>query len=245
MRQIAIMVLAILTNAVQAQKNLKPGSMSFESRWMKDQTYRMKWLSMQDSTALEIGEVTTQITSDKKRLTSITQVALNNAKATWIDTTIAEIHSLKPVYHSSYNGQRDMALHFGKIVTGFYNDKIKQRRLAISDTTTEDYFDSNFYPTLIGWLPLKDGYSQNVSIYDYNPSGKKGVIKAQIKYVSSGIYETNKSGPRAVWVVVVSDEISGGENNHVVYYFDKVDRRLWRQEMSVGGRKMMMVLIEQ
>ena len=138
-----------------------------------------------------------------------------------------------------------MVLNFGQIVTGYYNDKIKKQNTLISDTTTSDYFDSNFYPSLIRWLPLREGYKMDLSIYDYNPSGKIGVIKASVLDVKSGIYQTNFSGSKNVWIVTVADEIGNSKKDPMTYYIDKADRRLWMQEINAGGRQMIMQLIEQ
>lgn len=169
---------------------------------------------------------------------------MTNMKIPWIDTTVANLKTLKPIRHSSYNMQRDLVLNFGKIVTGFYNDKIKKNIILVNDTTESDFFDSNLYPILIGWLPLKNNYKQDILIYDYNPSAKTGAIKASIKNVGSGLYQTDKSGIRKVWIVSVSDEIGNSENGVSTYYFDKVNRKLWKQEIDVKGRKMMMKLVE-
>ncbi len=79
-----------------------------------------------------------------------------------------------------------MVLKFEKVVTGFYNVKMKQKNTIIKDRTLMEYFDSNLYPFLIGWLPLKEGYTQNISIYDYNPTAKIGVLKARVTEVKSG-----------------------------------------------------------
>jgi hypothetical protein len=93
---------------------------------------------------------------------------------------------------------------------------------------------------LITWIPLKEGYKQDISIYDYNPSGKIGVIKASVKNVVSGIYKSNKTGNRNVWVVTVTDEIGNGKDDFMIYYIDKTNRKLWKQEINAGGRKMIM-----
>lgn len=90
--------------------------------------------------------------------------------------------------------QRDMVLNFGKVVTGFYYDKMKDEKTIIGDTTKTGYFDSNLYPILLGWLPLSETYKQDISIYDYNPSAKIGVIKASVKNVSSSTIKTDKNG---------------------------------------------------
>lgn len=204
----------------------------------------MAWYVLKDTTNIEIGNVTTQISVNNKTLTVVTGVSMKNAKGPWVDSTIANVKTLQPVRHASYNMQRDMVLNFGKIVTGFYNNKIKNSSTAISDTTNSDYFDSNLYPLLIGWLPLENNYKQDISIYDYNPSAKIGVLKASVKHVTSGVYTSDKNGIRNVWIVTVTDEISNGPNDSSVYYFDKTDRRLWKQEINISGRKMMMKLVE-
>ncbi len=231
---------AMLSMAVIAQTNLTPGKKSFEQKWIKGDTYQMTWFAIKDTVTLEIGEVSTQILTDKKYITIVTEVKMKNSKEPWIDTTIANISTLTPIRHASYNMQRDMVLNFGKVVTGFYNDKQKQQNYPVSDTTFKEYFDSNLYPALLAWLPLKDGYKQDISIYDYNPSGKTGVIKASILNVTSGTCESKKSGIKNVWVLTVTDEIGNEKNNSMIYYIDKTDRKLWKQEINAAGRKMMM-----
>jgi hypothetical protein len=193
---------------------------------------------------MEIGKVNTSTSSDKKNITVVTQVSMKQMKTPWVDTTVADKNTLKPIRHSSYNGQRDMVLNFGKVVTGTYNNKMKKKQTEIKDTTNAAYFDSNLYPTLISWLPLKEGYKQDIAIYDYNPDGKIGVIKAFVKEVKKGMYESKKSGTHNVWVVTVSDEIGNGENGISTYYIDVLDRKVWKQEINAGGRKMEMILLE-
>lgn len=244
MKSITTAILAIITIAGYAQTSVTPGRNSFQKKWIKNETYQMIWYAMRDTAKFEIGKVSTQIKTDKKTITIVTQVNMKNMQIPWVDSTIADISTLKPIHHSSYNMQRDMVLNFGKIVTGFYNDKTKQQHTLISDTTREDYFDSNLYPALIGWLPLKEGYKENISIYDYNPSGKTGVIKAHVKDVKSGTCKTLSSGTKNVWIITVADEISNGKNDFMIYYIDKFNRKLWKQEATIGGRKMMMQLVE-
>lgn len=244
MKSIITTILVIITIAGSAQTSITPGKKSFEKRWIKNETYQMIWYVLRDTEKVEIGQVLTQIKTDKNIITIVTQVNMKNMKTPWVDSTIANFSTLRPIHHASYNVQRDMVLNFGKIVTGFYNDKAKQLLTTISDTTKEDYFDSNLYPALIGWLPLKESYRTDVSIYDYNPSGKIGVIKAHIANVKIGIYNSISSGAKNVWIVTVTDEISTGKNDFMIYYIDKSDRRLWKQEINAGGRKMMMQLTE-
>ena len=244
MKSIFLFLLTVAALTSNAQNLLTPSKKYFDKRWIKNDNYQVIWYALRDTAKFEIGRVTTQISIDKTNLTVVTQVSLKNIKTPWVDSTVANLKNLKPIRHSSYNMQRDMVLNFGKIVTGFYNDKMKRSKTTVSDTTKSDYFDSNLYPVLIGWLPLDNNYKQDISIYDYNPSAKIGVIKASVKNVSSSIYQTDKNGIREVWVVTVSDEIGNGENGVSTYYFDKTDRRPWKQEIEANGRKMMMKLVE-
>lgn len=240
MKLIITTIFAMLCSGVNAQTILVPGKSSFEKKWVKNDSYQMTWFALKDTAKFEIGEVSTRISSDDKNITVVTAVKMKNSQAPWVDTTVADVSTLSPVRHASYNMQRDMLLNFGKIVTGFYNDKLKQKQTIISDTTVTAYFDSNIYPVLLTWLPLTDGYKQSISIYDYNPSKKVGVIKAFVKQVTSGIYESSKSGRIDVWVVTVVDEIGNNDKDFMTYYIDKKDRTLWKQEINAAGRKMLM-----
>jgi len=244
MKAIVVVILMFTGITGSAQSLLTPSQNSIEKKWMKQTQYEMTWYAFRDTARMEIGKVDTQVMVDEKNLTVITRVILKNTDSPWIDSTVANAVTLKPVRHSSYNKQRDMVLDFGEIVTGFYRDKTKNTLTSIHDTVTGGYFDSNLYPVLIGWLPVTVGYTCDISIYDYNPNGKTGVLKASVKKVTSGRYQTDKSGTRDVWIITVTDEIGSGGNAVSRYYFDKADRRLWNQEVEVSGRKMMMKRVE-
>jgi hypothetical protein len=243
MKHILSMIFLLPALFGNSQTRLVPAKKLVDKKWLITQHYQMAWYALKDTAKMEIGKITTQVSNENNRVTVITQVNMKNARTPWVDSTIANAEDLGPVYHSSYNAQRDMVLNFGKIVTGFYTDKVNKVTTAIRDTTNEKYFDSNIYPALITWLPLKEGYKQDISIYDFNPRGKTGVLKAMIREVKKGVFESTKSGIHQVWIVTISDEISG-EDAVNTYYIGIADRKLWRQELSAGGRKMRMELIE-
>lgn len=236
---LALMTITSLTS--NGQNLLTPSKRSFEKKWVTNTDYQMIWYTVKDTREYEIAKVTTRISKDKSKITVVTRVIMKNMKTNWIDSTVADLKTLRPIRHASYNMQRDVVLNFGKVVTGFYNDKIKKIITTINDPTSSEYFDSNLYPILIGWLPLCDSYKQNISIYNYTPAGKRGVIKAYVKNVASSSYQTEKNGIRNVWDVTVSDEIGNGIST---YYFDKVDRKLWKHEIDTNGHKMIMKLVE-
>jgi hypothetical protein len=241
-----ILTAILICNAffTNAQTILTPSKNAVEKKWIKNQNYEMVWYAVKDTTKKEIGKISTSISSNKKNITVVTQVSMKQMKTPWVDITIAKKNTLKPIRHSSYNGQRDMILNFGKVVTGTYNNKMKKKQSEIKDTTNQAYFDSNLYPTLISWLPLKEGYKQDIAIYDYNQDSKIGVIKAFVKEVKKCTYKSKNSGIRTVWLVTVADEIGNGENGTSTYYIDTLDRKVWKQEINAGGRKMEMILVE-
>lgn len=234
-------LLTFFALAAAGQEPLVPGKNSFERNRVKSNVYQMTWYGLKDTTKIEIGEVTTRMIADRKYLTIVTNVKLRRSPEPWVDTTIAEIATLKPVRHTSTNMQRDMVLHFGSSVTGYYNDKIKTQNQSILDTPNRPYFDSNIYPYLLCWLPLSEGYTREISIYDYNPGKKTGVLRASVTDVRSGTYTSKSSGVREVWVLTATDEIASGSHDYSTYFIDKADRRLWKQEVFAGGRMMLFV----
>jgi hypothetical protein len=243
MKIFTTVLLAIAAFSTSAQTTLVPGKSSFEKKWISNSEYKMKWLGIRDTMAIEIGEVSTKILVQNDKLTVITNVAMKNSAEPWADTTTAHISTLKPIYHSSFNRQRNMSINFGPTVTGYYFDKPKNEKTVITETPTRDYFDSNIYPVLIGWLPLTDGFTTNITIFDYAPGGNTGVRDIVVSDVKTSSFLSKKQGLRDVWIVTVVD--GKGENASTsIFYFDKQDRTLWKQEIAAGKRNMRMVRVE-
>ncbi len=71
MRAIITTILTFITLLGVAQTILTPGKNSFEKKWLKNDTYQMKWFAMKDTVQFEIGEVSTQILTDKNYLTIV------------------------------------------------------------------------------------------------------------------------------------------------------------------------------
>ena len=242
MRTAFTLVLSICCFSSIAQAVLVPGSTAIQQKWISSDITQMNWYVMKGNERLLIGNVFTQFSKKDKQLMMITTVKMKQFTTSWTDTTIAELPSLKPVYHASHNSQRDMALNFGPVVSGYYYDLMKKENSVIADTTHSPYFDSNLYPAIIRWLPLKEGYNASMAIYDYNPRGKVGVLKATIQSVSQDSVMMPKSGKQHVWAVKVVDEIAEGSVS--TYYIDPLTRRLLRQDIRIPGRQMVMELEE-
>ena len=242
-KTLLLLVIVIFSKNLSAQEpRISPENNPFDSKLIKSETTNMVWFMVQDTLKVELGKVKTEIQKKGNDLYVITTVDMKQAPMKWVDSTIAKISNLKPIYHASYNMQRDMVLRFSEQVTGYYFEKKTNTKTPISETIIEPYFDSNIYPQLIRWLPLKENYSTIISIFDYNPKAKIGVITATIKNTIDT--DINFMGEnRRVWKVETTDEIS---NNSTIttYYIDMKTRKVLKQEIDLGGRKMLMELIK-
>jgi len=233
MKNLLVLVFVFVTSVVAAQQPLMvPGNTTLETKYIKADTYQMKWYMMKDKEKHEVARINTKIRPGKTRLSIISSVDVNNAKTTWIDSTITTLKDLSPVRHYSDNLERGVNLKFTKsTVTGKYNDKLKKQETTINDAVQSTYFDSNFLSYLIRLLPLKEGYTDNIVTYDYSPA-KHGLLSVQVKEVKSGNYK-NKSGNHAVWIVTSLESVKG-QVTQTNYFIDKEDRRIWKQEIFDG-----------
>ena len=244
MKRLITLIMIVISISGNSQTMLVPGGDVIERKWVRNNTSKMSWYAVRDTARFRIGEISTQVLTGQGNLIVVTRVELAQSKSDWVDSTIADEQTLRAIRHSSYNAQRDMVVDFGKPITGYHVDKRSGKKLLLSDTVNAGFFDSNIYPAMIPWLPLKEGYKQEISIYDFNPASRSGLMKAWIRDVKTGVLQTEKSGERKVWVVSVTDEIGDGTNGSSTYYIDMEDRRVWKQEIDVKGSKLLLQLEE-
>lgn len=231
-----ILFLLILSSAnFFAQNLLSPKNPGINPKLIKDETSEAVWYAGNADTKTEIGSIITEIKKlNKSDLLIRTTVKMKQAPdAKWIDSTLVKISDFEPVYHSSYNLNRDMVLKSGKDkVTGYYLDKKSQKKEIIEIPAT-DYFDSSSYAMLIRYLPLKENYTAEISIFDYNPkSEKKGMMKAYILDTQKAEYKG-----KPVWMVKTNDDISN-RTAITTYYIDTITRKIEKQDMDMAERKM-------
>ncbi|MBT9190438.1 DUF3108 domain-containing protein [Zobellia russellii] len=224
------------------EKPLSPKNNPANINLLKSDTSKMSWFIIKDSIEVKIGDIQTKISKEKDRTSIITTVIMQQSASTWIDSTIVSTKNFAPIYHSSFNQQRDMVLKFDEKITGYYLDKITNTRTKISEEADKPFFDSNFYPQLIRLLPLKNGYSNSISIFDYNPKSKIGVITATI--LNTEMSDIKHHGElKQIWRVETTDEISKNSTINT-YYIDISTRKILKQEIEISGRKMIMKLVE-
>ncbi|MBT9190450.1 DUF3108 domain-containing protein [Zobellia russellii] len=208
---------------------------------LQTETTKMSWTMLQDSKEVKIGEVVTDIKKGEDSVTIITTVVLKQSPLTWVDSTIVRTYDFAPIYHSSYNQQRNMVLRFGEKITGFFLDKDTRAKTQLEEEVSMSFFDSNFYPQLIRLLPFDENFSKTISIFDYNPKSKTGVITATIRKVEEVNFE-HEGKSVAVWKVEVTDDISNNLTTSV-YYLNKYNRKILRQEIHLGGKTMVMRIV--
>ncbi|MCF1422946.1 DUF3108 domain-containing protein [Mangrovimonas futianensis] len=242
MLYIIVFIVNTTLSTFAKEKQLNPLNHPANERLLRTETYIMDWLMLTDTSEVKIGEVETQIQKKDAVIYLITKVKMNQSSDKWVDSTVVSSENFKPIYHASYNKQRDMVLKFDKNVTGYYLDKQTGLKTEILEETYQPFFDSNFYPQLIRLLPLKENYSATISIFDYNPKSKIGAITATIKNTKK-TNEIFNDVSIDVWKIEVMDDISDN-NTWNTYYIDARTRKLLKQEIDFGGRKMIMRLIE-
>ncbi|NIF03981.1 hypothetical protein F3J23_00890 [Chryseobacterium sp. Tr-659] len=224
-----------------SQKLLTPENSGIDSKRIKDETSETVWYAENAGSRIEVGNIITETRKlNKTDLLIRTTVKLKQAPdAAWTDSTIVKASDFLPVYHSSFNMMRDMVLKSDRDkVTGYYLDK-KSGKKDVIDTQVKNYFDSSSYPMLIRFLPLKEGYTADISIFDYNPkSEKKGMMKAYILEVKKSDYKG-----KPTWVVKTTDDISN-KMTTTTYYIDVQTRKALKQDMDMNGRKMSLELIQ-
>lgn len=237
MKNILTLLFVFITFAVTAQTKLVPGDSSIETKWIKNEKYQMKWFVLRGPEKFEVAKINTEVKAGTKELSIISSVDVIKATTKWIDSTITALPTLKPIRHYSDNLERGVSLKFGETIIGKYDDKVMKKKVVIDEAITGEYFDSNFYPYLVRLLPLKEGYTKEVSAYDYGPT-RQGLFSFLVKGVKSGSYKTKK-GAVPVWIVT-SVEIIKGQRNDVSYYIAKSDRKLWKMEVFDGVQQMLL-----
>ncbi|MFC4635330.1 hypothetical protein ACFO3O_15580 [Dokdonia ponticola] len=214
-------------STVKSQNSLNPSNLKIEKTFELPEKYVMDFFFMADTLKVPIGKIYTTIVEIDEKISTTTKVKMNKLDVQWVDSTVVNSSNFKPIYHSSVNQQREMVLIFGKKITGFYKDKATDSNTPILEEHSLSFFDSNFYPHLIKLLPLQNGFTTTISIFDYNPKSKVGVMNATIKNTKLIVMDF-KGEQRKVWKVNTTNDIS--DNKSVTtFYIDKLTKKTLKQ----------------
>lgn len=234
----SVFMITLGSSLINAQVTVQtPDKNEIITSLIKNEKETMIWYALKGETKIEIAKINTEINRNNTTVNVKTTVKMAD-KPDWVDETVAELPQLKPVKHTSFNTQRDMTLNFGKAVTGYYTDKATNTKTEINEKVNGSFFDSNIYPQIIRWLPLKENYKTDISIFDYNPKAGIGSMKAHITDTQKG-----NSNNKEVWIVSVTDDISSNAVK-MTFYIDIKSHQVLKQEIDAGGRKMLMEKVE-
>jgi hypothetical protein len=232
-------ILLVTTRFIcQAQTLLVPGENVLDKKWIRNGTYELACFAEAGGKQVEYSSFTIQVNAGNKTLAVYTAFQMTGSNDITVDTSISDGNTFKPLYRSSFSKSKDMVLHYGKEVTGFYYDKQTKKRHSVKEAVNNAFFDSYTYPYLLGLLPLTSGYKSDLAVYDYKPGNPTNTKKARIEEVKSNMYVSSVTGEHKVWQVNVFEEAT---RDSYTYYIDKDTRRLWKIEILTQGQRLLMV----
>ncbi|MBN8878180.1 MAG: hypothetical protein J0I32_11580 [Sphingobacteriales bacterium] len=234
MRTISVIFFVFLNLNTNAQSLIKPGDNSFDKNFIKSTHYEMAYFAVSGRQTVEISSFDVEVKVNGKTISVYTRINSPAGNSIWSDTSIADILTLKPIYRSSNNSDKQYHIKYGTAIEGDYHDKRSNKNSQIRDKNKGDFFDSFIYPYLLGALPLTSGYKVILPVYEYKPEAKSMISNTRITEVKSSMYRSEITGEHAVWQVSVFEE---GTNVKYEYYIDKESRKLWKVEILASNGK--------
>lgn len=234
MRTISVIFFVFLKLNTNAQSLIKPGDNSFDKNFIKSTHYEMAYFAVSGRQTVEISSFDVEVKVNGKTISVYTRINSPAGNSIWSDTSIADILTLKPIYRSSNNSDKQYHIKYGTAIEGDYHDKRSNKNSQIRDKNKGDFFDSFIYPYLLGALPLTSGYKVILPVYEYKPEVKSMISNTRITEVKSSMYRSEITGEHAVWQVSVFEE---GTTVKYEYYIDKESRKLWKVEILASNGK--------
>ncbi|MBS1666319.1 MAG: hypothetical protein JST58_02985 [Bacteroidetes bacterium] len=234
MRNSSVIVFLFIVLNTNAQSLIKPGDNSFDKKFIKNTHFEMGYFSVSGLHTAEISSFDVEVKVNGKTISVYTSINSPAGDPIWIDTSIADINTLKPIYRSSDNSDKKYHIKYGNSIEGYYYDKKSNKGNPVKDNNNGGFFDSFIYPYLLGALPLTSGYKAILPVYEYKPDAKSMISNTLITEVKSSMYRSEITGEHAVWKVSVIEE---GTNVKYEYYIDKESRKLWKVEILTSTDK--------
>ncbi|MBN8686164.1 MAG: hypothetical protein J0M10_04065 [Chitinophagales bacterium] len=234
MQRVSTIVFAFASLNANAQSLLKPGDNSFNKNFIKSTHFEMSYFVVSGRQTLEISSFDVEINANEKTISVFTRISSPAGNSIWADTSIADITTLKPIYRSSNNSDKQYHVAYGNTIEGYYYDKHSHKGSQVKDNKDGGFFDSFIYPYLLGALPLTSGYKAILPVYEYKPGTINNISNTRISEVKSSMYKSNITGEHDVWQVSVFEE---GTNVKYEYYIDKESRKLWKVDILASNGK--------
>lgn len=238
MRYLIAILLMVQCVLGLAQKALVPGESSIDKKWIKSGLQEFSYCVVANGSPREIGTFSIETIMGEHTFAAYTQLSLLSSPNQWIDTSISEAGTFKPLYRSSFNPNKASVLYFDKEVTGYYLDKATGKKTVVKEPVKSLFFESYTYPYLLPALPLELGYEVDILVYDYEPSNKSNIHKSIIKDVKSALYKSSLTGDHHTWQVTV---LETAVNETYIYHIDKETRKLWKLEVFSGDQNILLI----
>jgi hypothetical protein len=236
---ICLHLLTIISTSCFSQNVLVPGGDFFDKKFITNSKYEMACFAFAGTRMVEVSSFTVEVITNAKTTSVYTNLTMLCNNEQYIDTSIAEANTLKPMYRSSVNPNRLLSLKYDRAITGFYLDKQTKKKSQVNESVKEPFFDSYIYPYLLGSLPLTSGYQANIPVYEYKPENTNNFKATRIEEVKSNMYKSEMTGEHKVWQVSVFEEAT---KEKYEYYIDKDSRRLWKIEiLSAKGQRFVLL----
>ena len=241
MKRIFVPLVLLLALSCPAQKTFVTGKEILTSK-LHPTAYKMTWYMQEDTMKMFIADVITRVSIKPDTVYIVQNIQMKGSKDSWVDSTVASMRNFRPIYHSSYNQQRDMVVRYKESnVEGSYNDKRKGAVTPFLDTVAGWYFDSNIYPHLLAWLPLRKGYTSQIPIYNFGGPGNMGIFSVSIKSVTKDTYTTSLNEVVKVYSV---DIVDGSSQSSSQYLIGQKNRKTYKITTQTSRGKMVMQLVD-
>ena len=191
MQRVSTIVFAFASLNANAQSLLKPGDNSFNKNFIKSTHFEMSYFVVSGRQTLEISSFDVEINANEKTISVFTRISSPAGNSIWADTSIADITTLKPIYRSSNNSDKQYHVAYGNTIEGYYYDKHSHKGSQVKDNKDGGFFDSFIYPYLLGALPLTSGYKAILPVYEYKPGTINNISNTRISEVKSSMYKSN------------------------------------------------------
>lgn len=238
MKNFILLLLTLPVFVCKAQQVLRPGSISYKDKWLQCSKIEMGYYMMDGGRQVEICSFAMDIKNDDKNLSVYTTLQFLNSGEKWLDTSIADASTFKPVYRSSFHKDNEYIIKYGKMVTGYYLDRKSQKRNTIKEAAQQTFFDSYTYPYLLSLLPLDGGYKADLMVYDYRPGNSSNLSLVKIEEVKTNQFTSSLTGKHPVWQVSVLEE---GTGDKYEYFIDKELKRIRKIDVYSKGKHLVLI----
>lgn len=233
-----VLCLLFFAGLVSGQTLLTPGQVKFNESGLRNSKAEFAYYAVDNGQQVEIGNFFIETKLTDEQFTVATELKLHSNANRWIDTSISDRQSLRPVYRSSVSPEKKLVLRYGTEVKGEYLDKNTGKKAPIRHTVEVSFFDSYLYPYMLSLLPLTTGYKADISVFEFKPGQSKHVKRSRIEEVVNNLHKSPLTGEHKVWKLSVFEEAT---NDRYTYYIDKEDGRIWKIDIQSKNTRLVLI----